>query len=70
LAALKWFDMVTPSAGLIKVAIAPGLSRAKVQQRGVDLAGAGPGDGMRAAPDHGELDGSALIWLVMACAGR
>src|SRR5215469_6065446 len=51
--ALKWFDM----GGSFETGLCGGQGSAAdgVEQRGVDLAGVGPGDGVRAALDHGEL---------------
>src|SRR6266496_108008 len=82
LSALKWFDMVSPMWVIAWVGGGPGRPRAvrpapgwpglaaqEVQQGGVDLAGVGPGDGVRAALDDDELDildqaGQSLAGLV------
>src|ERR1700685_2665622 len=51
LSALKWLDMMAPLVVMARTGSGP----QEVQQGGVDLAGVGPGDGVRAAFDHDEL---------------
>src|SRR5450631_4109508 len=60
LAALKWFDMVTPSVVLLwvvelrQVELRRESAAQEAQQRRVHLVGASPGDGVRTTFDHGE----------------
>src|SRR5258708_19362323 len=60
LAALKWFDMVTPSVVIVwvvelrQVELRRESAAQEAQQRRVHLVGAGPGDEVRTTFDHGE----------------
>src|SRR5258708_248815 len=60
LAALKWFDMVTPSVVLVwvvelrQVELRRESATQEAQQRRVHPVGAGPADDVRTTFDHGE----------------